>query len=272
MLRTQSKISGVEIVDKKLQEQVALVTGASRGIGRAIAFALAAEGAKVAVNYKTNADQARSVVEEICTRGGEALSLQADVAVPEQVQTMVQQVLTKWGDLHILVNNAGIARDDLIFHMDDHTWQEVMQVNFGGVFNCTKAVASHFMLQRRGVIVNISSVMGERGWIGEANYSASKAAVNAFTRCSATELVRFGIRVNAVLPGFCPTEMVERLLAKNGGKGILKQIPMRSFARPEEIAQVVVFLAGPDASHVSGSLVTVDGGLSAIAGVGSPLP
>jgi 3-oxoacyl-[acyl-carrier protein] reductase len=255
----------------KFREQVALVTGASRGIGRAIALAMAAEGAKVAVNYRSGASQAQEVVNEIQALGGAAIAVQADVADAEQVQAMVQRTISEWGGLHILVNNAGIAKDGLIFHMDYATWQEVMHVNFGGVFNCTKAVVEQFMLQRHGAIVNISSVMGERGWIGEANYSASKGAINAFTRCCAMEFARFGIRVNAVLPGFCPTEMVEGLLQKNGGKGILKQIPLRSFAKPEEIAQVAVFLASSDASHVSGSLVTVDGGLSAIAGVGSPL-
>ncbi|GCE14915.1 SDR family NAD(P)-dependent oxidoreductase [Tengunoibacter tsumagoiensis] len=255
----------------KFDGQVALVTGASRGIGRAIALALADEGAKVAVNYRSGASYAQEVVDEILARGGTAFAVQADVANAEQVHEMVQKILSRWDSLHILVNNAGIAKDGLIFHMDENSWQEVMQVNFGGVFHCTKAVLEQFMLQRSGVIVNISSVMGERGWVGEANYSASKGAINAFTRCCAMEFARFGIRVNAVLPGFCPTDMVEGLLEKNGGKGILKQIPLRSFAQPEEIAQVALFLASADASHVSGSLLTVDGGLSAVAGVGSPL-
>jgi 3-oxoacyl-[acyl-carrier protein] reductase len=146
-----------------------------------------------------------------------------------------------------------------------------MRVNFGGVFNCTKAVLSHFMSTRDGVIVNVSSVMGERGWVGESNYAASKGAVNAFTRCCAMELARFGVRVNAVLPGFAPTELVAGLTQKEGGKGILRQIPMRSFAKVEEVAQVVSFLAGPDSSYMTGAFIAVDGGASTALGLGASL-
>jgi 3-oxoacyl-[acyl-carrier protein] reductase len=147
----------------------------------------------------------------------------------------------------------------------------VMQVNFGGVFNCTKAALAHFMVERDGVIINVSSVMGERGWVGESNYSASKGAINSFTRCAAVELARFGVRVNAVLPGFAPTELVAGLVDKEGGKGILKQIPMRSFAKVEEVASTIVFLAGPGATYMTGALLTVDGGASTVLGVGAPL-
>jgi 3-oxoacyl-[acyl-carrier protein] reductase len=184
---------------------------------------------------------------------------------------MIEDTIKELGALHILVNNAGVSKDDLIYNMPPDMWLEVMRVNFGGVFNCTKASLSHFMLEREGVIVNISSVMGERGWSGEANYSASKGAVNAFTRCSAVEFARFGIRVNAVLPGFSPTDMVAGLLEKDGGKGILKQIPMKSFASVEEVARTAVFLAGPDSSAMTGALVVVDGGVSTQVGVGKPL-
>jgi 3-oxoacyl-[acyl-carrier protein] reductase len=146
-----------------------------------------------------------------------------------------------------------------------------MRVNFGGVFNCTKAVMPHFMSRGSGVIVNISSVMGERGWVGESNYAASKGAVNAFTRCCAMELARFGVRVNAVLPGFAPTGLVAELLEKDGGKGIKRQIPMRSFATVKQVADAVVFLAGPGASYMTGTLVPVDGGASTALGLGAPL-
>jgi 3-oxoacyl-[acyl-carrier protein] reductase len=173
--------------------------------------------------------------------------------------------------LDILVNNAGIAKNALIFNMEPSDWVDVMRVNFGGVFNCTKAVMPHFMARGSGVIVNISSVMGERGWVGESNYAASKGAVNAFTRCCAMELARFGVRVNAVLPGFAPTGLVAELLEKDGGKGIKRQIPMRSFATVKQVADAVVFLAGPGASYMTGTLVPVDGGASTALGLGAPL-
>ena len=155
--------------------------------------------------------------------------------------------------------------------MEPGDWLDVMRVNFGGVFNCTKAVLGQFMSQREGAIVNISSVMGERGWLGESNYAASKGAINAFTRCSALELARFGMRVNAVLPGFVPTELVEGVVSKNGGKGILKQVPLKSFGSVEDVANLVVFLASPDAGYMTGSLVVVDGGTAATLATGSPL-
>ena len=255
----------------KLAGRVALVTGGSRGIGRAIAEALAGEGAAVGVNYRSGKEQAEEVARAIDQAGGKAAAIPGDVSDYEQAQQMVEQTIERLGGLHVLVNNAGISKDALIFHMAPNDWLDVMRVNFGGVFNCTKAVMPHFMGQREGVIINISSVMGERGWLGESNYSASKGAVNAFTRCCAMELARFGVRVNAVLPGFVPTELVEGLVAKDGGKGILKQLPMKSFGDVEDVAQLVVFLASDDAKYMTGSLVTVDGGAAAMLGTGAPL-
>lgn len=255
----------------KFDEKVALVTGASRGIGRAVAEGLAAEGAAVAVNYRSGAEQAAEVVAAIESAGGKAAAIQGDVAEYEQAVSVVKQTTEKLGGLHVLVNNAGIAKDALIYNMDPSEWLDVMRVNFGGVFNCTKAALDVFMSQREGVIVNMSSVMGERGWTGESNYAASKGAVNAFTRCCAVELARFGIRANAVLPGFAPTDMVAGLMEKDGGKGIKKQIPMKTFATVEEVAGTTVFLAGPDSSAMTGALVTVDGGVSAQVGIGKPL-
>lgn len=254
----------------KLEGRAALVTGGSRGIGRAIATALAAEGAAVAVNYRSAAGEAEEVVAEITGSGGKAVAVAGDVADPEQAQQVVDQAIAGLGDLHVLVNNAGIARDVLIYNMEPADWLDVMRVNFGGVFNCTKAAMNHFMPQRDGVIVNISSVMGERGWIGQSNYSASKGAVNAFTRCAAVELARFGVRVNAVLPGFAPTDLVAGLVEKDGGKGIKKQLPLRALGKVEEVARVVTFLAGPDSSYMTGALVPVDGGASAQLGLGRP--
>jgi 3-oxoacyl-[acyl-carrier protein] reductase len=255
----------------KLKGRIALVTGASRGIGRAIAQTLAAEGAAVAVNYRSGREKAEEVVKAISGAGGRAVALSGDVADYGQAKALIEQTVKELGGLHVLVNNAGIAKDGLIFNLEPEDWLSVMRVNFGGVFNCTKAVMGHFMAQREGVIVNVSSVMGERGWIGESNYSASKGAVNAFTRCSAVELARFGVRVNAVMPGFSPTELVAGLTQKDGGKGIKKQIPMRNFGEVEEIARVVAFLAGPDSSYMTGSLIAVDGGASTILGVGTAL-
>jgi 3-oxoacyl-[acyl-carrier protein] reductase len=255
----------------KLDGRIALVTGASRGIGRAVAEGLAAEGAAVVVNYRSGKEQADEVVKGIEDAGGRAAAIQGDVSDYEQAESIVKQTVEELGGLHVLINNAGIARDALIYNMEPNDWLDVMKVNFGGVFNCTKACLPHFMSQRDGVIVNMSSVMGEVGWTGESNYSASKGAVNAFTRCSAVELARFGIRVNAVLPGFAPTDMVAGLTEKDGGKGIKKQLPMKAFAEVEDVAQVTVFLAGPDASYMTGSLLTVDGGARAQLGIGKPL-
>jgi 3-oxoacyl-[acyl-carrier protein] reductase len=255
----------------KLEGRVALVTGGSRGIGRAVAEGLAAEGAAVAVNYRSGKEQAQEVVDGITSAGGKATAIGGDVAEYEQAQAMVEQTVSELGGLHILVNNAGIAKDALIYNMDPGEWLDVMRVNFGGTFNCTKAALDVFMKERDGVIVNMSSVMGERGWTGESNYAASKGAVNAFTRCCAVEFARFGIRVNAVLPGFSPTDMVAGLMEKDGGKGIKKQIPMKTFAGVDEVAGAVVFLAGPESSAMTGSLITVDGGVSSQVGIGKPL-
>jgi 3-oxoacyl-[acyl-carrier protein] reductase len=255
----------------KLEGRVALVTGGSRGLGRAICEQLASEGAAVAVNYRSSAQEADAVVKGIVDAGGNAVALGGDVADYDAANSLVQRTIDELGGLHVLVNNAGIAKDALIYNMEPSEWLDVMRVNFGGVFNCTKAALPGFMSQRDGVIVNMSSVMGEAGWTGESNYAASKGAINAFTRCAAVELARFGIRVNAILPGFAPTDLVSELLEKNGGKGILKQIPMKSFPTLEEVARAAVFLAGPDASYMTGSLLIVDGGVSTQVGVGRPL-
>jgi 3-oxoacyl-[acyl-carrier protein] reductase len=255
----------------KLADRVALVTGGSRGIGRAIAEGLAAEGAAVAVNYRSGADLAAEVVDAIVTQGGRAVAIQGDVSSYPEAERVVAETVEQLGGLHAVINNAGVSRDALIYNMEPDDWLAVMRVNFGGVFNCTKAALKVFMAQRDGAIVNISSVMGERGWTGESNYAASKGAVNAFTRCCAVELARFGIRCNAVLPGFAPTDMVAGLMEKDGGKGISKQIPLKVFATVDEVAQAAVFLASPGANHITGAMLTVDGGVSAQVGVGKPL-
>ncbi|MFC8920806.1 3-oxoacyl-ACP reductase FabG [Streptomyces sp. WAC05374] len=253
-----------------LEGQVALVTGGSRGIGAAVCRRLAADGAAVAINYRSSEGAAKELADEIEAAGGRALAVPGDVADAAQAEEMVRRVTEDLGGLDVLVNNAGVAQDALIYNMGMDDWLDVMRVNFGGVFHCTKAVMPHFMARGSGVIVNVSSVMGERGWIGESNYAASKGAVNAFTRCCAMESARFGIRVNAVLPGFAPTDLVAGLTEGATGRSIKKQIPMRRFGEVEQIAEVVRFLSGPESSYMTGSLVNVDGGAMTALGLGRP--
>ncbi|GAB3676950.1 3-oxoacyl-[acyl-carrier-protein] reductase [Actinocorallia lasiicapitis] len=252
----------------ELKGRAALVTGGSRGIGRATALRLAAAGAAVGVNYRSEEQAAEKTVAEIIEGGGRAVAVQGDVSDPDQARAVVATTIAELGGLHVLVNNAGIARDALIFNMEAEDWLQVMRVNFGGTFNCTKAVLEHFMGQRDGTIVNMSSMMGERGWTGESNYAASKGAINAFTRCAAVELARFGIRVNAVLPGFVPTDLVADLLAKDGGKNIKKQVPLRGFPSADDVAEAALFLAGPRSGFITGTLLPVDGGVGGQLGLG----
>jgi len=253
-----------------LNNRIAIVTGGSRGIGAAICRRLAADGAVVAVNYRADEAAAKTVVKDIEASGGRAITVAGDVSDAAQARQVVDRVVDELGGLDILVNNAGISRDSLIYNMTPEDCWEVMRVNFGGVFNCTQAVLPHFMAKGDGVIVNVSSVMGERGWIGESNYSASKGAVNSFTRCTALESARFGIRVNAVLPGFAATDLVTNLAEGASGKAIIRQIPMRKFGDTDQIAQVVRFLVGPESGYLTGSLVPVDGGAMAALGLGRP--
>lgn len=254
-----------------LEGQAALVTGASRGIGRAIALELAALGADVVVNFVSQEEAAREVAAEIEAGGRRAVVVQGDVSQPVQADAVVRATVAALGRIDLLVNNAGIARDRLIYEMNASDWQEVMAVNFGGVFNCTRAALEYMMPQGAGTIINISSVMAERAWIGNAAYSAAKAAVNSFTRCAAVELARFGIRVYAVLPGFVGTEMVAPLVGANGGESIIEQIPMRSIGTPEQVARVVGFLATLRDGYSTGTLFPIDGGAMAGLGVARPL-
>ena len=249
--------------------RAALVTGGSRGIGAALSLRLAQDGFDVAVNYRSGAEAAQETVEQLRELGVEAIAVQGDVADLEQMKAAAASAIEAFGQLDVVVNNAGISKDVLISSMQTEDWRSVMDVNFGGVFNGTKAVLEHFMSRGTGSIINMSSVMGERGWVGEANYSASKGAINAFTRCSAVELARFGIRVNAVMPGFVPTELVEELVAKSGA-GIKRQLPMRRFGAVEQIAGVVSFLAGEDSAYMTGECLAVDGGAAAQLGLGRP--
>jgi 3-oxoacyl-[acyl-carrier protein] reductase len=252
-----------------LDGKAALVTGGARGIGRAICLALADAGASVAVNYRSSSAEAAELVGQIEAAGGKGVALAGDVSDPAGTATVAAEAIAALGGLHILVNNAGIVKDGLIFTMEPADWQTVMNVNFGGVFNGTKAVLRHFMAQREGTIINISSVMSERGWTGQANYAASKAAINAFTRSAAVELARFGIRVNAVLPGFAPTDMTSGLIDKDG-QDIAQQLPLRALASTADVAALAVFLASPDAAYITGACLPVDGGGTAQLGLGRP--
>jgi 3-oxoacyl-[acyl-carrier protein] reductase len=241
-----------------LNNQVALVTGASRGIGRAIALELARQGAKLVINYANSSTAAEEVVQEIITAGGAAISCQADVSQPEQVDKLVSTTLDKFQRLDILVNNAGITRDQLLLRMKLEDWQAVINLNLTGVFLCTRAVSKILLKQRSGRIINIASVAGQMGNPGQGNYSAAKAGVIGFTKTVAKELATRGITVNAVAPGFITTEMTSDLKAEN----ILQYIPLGRYGQPEEIAGMVRFLAAdPAAAYITGQVFNVDGGM-----------
>lgn len=246
----------------QLKDQIALVTGGSRGIGRAIVKGLAAEGAKVAFVYRGNQEAADSLVKEITDAGGTALALQGDVADPTVAPALTERVNNEWGKIDILVNSAGVIRDSLFVRMDPADWDAVLTTNLGGVFNFCRAVTQPMMSQRSGRIINISSVAAEFVNAGQANYAASKGAVNSFTKVLARELAPRGVTVNAVAPGFIATDMSEAVRNKAGGLIEKKLIPMRRVGQPEDVASVVVFLAGPGGAYLTGQVITVDGGLS----------
>ena len=246
----------------RLKDQIALVTGGSRGIGRAIVKAFTAEGARVAFIFRGNKQAADSLASELAEVGGVVLSLQADVAKAEDAQRCVDAVEKTWnGPVNILVNNAGIIRDDLFVRLEPEAWNAVLQTNLGGTFNFTRAVAYSMMKQRKGRIINVSSIAAEHSNPGQTNYAASKGAINAFTRALAVELASRGVTVNAIAPGFIETDMSEAVRNKAGDM-IKKMIPMRRLGQPLDIARAAVFLASDDASYLTGQVLTVDGGLS----------
>jgi 3-oxoacyl-[acyl-carrier protein] reductase len=241
-----------------LEGKVALVTGASRGIGRAIAQSLAAAGATTVVNYARSAEAAAAVVDAIEAAGGRAWAHGADVAEEEQVEAMVKAVLEREGRLDVLVNNAGITRDGLLMRMKTADWRSVIDLNLTGVFLCTRAVSRAMLKARSGRIVNITSVVGLMGNPGQANYSAAKAGVIGLTRSTAAEFASRGITVNAVAPGFIATEMTRDLDTEK----ILAAIPLGRLGEPADVAGVVRFLAAdPAAAYVTGQVIAVDGGM-----------
>ena len=246
----------------RLQDQIALVTGGSRGIGRGIVKAFAREGAKVAFVFRGNKEAADSLVAEITSTGGTILALQADVTSFEEAQRCVEMIEKTWGGtVTILVNNAGIIRDDLFVRMEPDAWSAVLQTNLGGAYNFSRAIAYSMMKQRKGRIINLSSIAAEHTNPGQTNYATSKGAINAFTRALAVELASRGVTVNAIAPGFIETDMSEAVRNK-AGDIIKKMIPMRRLGQPEDIARAAVFLASDEASYVTGQVLTVDGGLS----------
>jgi 3-oxoacyl-[acyl-carrier protein] reductase len=251
----------------RLKDQVALVTGGSRGIGRAICNAFAAEGAKVAVIYRGNQAAADAVVQEITQKGGTALALQVDVTDADAVHKAVERVERDWGRIDILVNNAGIIQDDLFVRMEPEAWHKVLQTNLGGTYNFCRAVAYTLMKQRRGRIINVSSIAADHVNMGQTNYAASKGAINSLTRGLAVELASRNVTVNAIAPGFIETDMSEAVRNK-AGDVIKKVIPMRRLGRPEDVAKVAMFLASDESAYVTGQVLVVDGGLSlgAVAG------
>ena len=248
------------MVEKNLTGKVALVTGASRGIGRAIALKLSDAGAKVAINFAGNVEKAEEVKAEIESRGGAAMLVQGKVDNFEVVTEIVKKVVENWGTVDILVNNAGITRDDLLLKMNESEFDEVIATNLKGVFNCTKAVTKIMMKQRSGKIVNMTSVVGLIGNAGQTNYAASKAGVIGFTKSAAKELAARGITVNAIAPGFIATDMTDKLPDKIKEES-LKQIPLGKYGTPEDVANLAAFLVSEQAAYITGQVINVDGGM-----------
>ena len=245
-------------LSKLLEGQTALVTGASRGIGKAIAISLAREGAEVIINYSSSLENANKVVSEINSFGGKAYALQADISNETSVNELIKTVLERNKKIDILVNNAGITKDGLLMRMKTDDWQKVLDLNLSGVFYCTRAVSRQMIKQKKGRIINITSVVGLMGNPGQANYSAAKAGVIGLTQTAAKEFASRGITVNAVAPGFISTDMTKDL----NSEAILSAIPLGRFGKPEDVAGAVRFLAAdPSAAYITGQTIQVDGGM-----------
>ena len=246
----------------QLKDQVALVTGGSRGIGRAIVKSLASEGATVAFVYRGNQQAADELTKEITDAGGKAKAFQADVADRDASDACCKAVIDEFERVDVLVNNAGVIKDGLFIQMNPENWDLVVNTNLGGVFNFCRAIAYQMVRQRGGRIINVSSVAADHVNRGQTNYSASKGAVNSFTRALAVELAKRNITVNAVAPGFIDTDMSEAVRNAAGDFIEKKLIPMQRLGKPEDIAAAVLFLASPAAAYLTGQVITVDGGLS----------
>jgi|TARA_B100001540_G_scaffold181771_1_gene160330 3-oxoacyl-[acyl-carrier protein] reductase len=245
-----------------LKDKIAMVTGASRGIGAAIAKRLASEGAKVAINYNSSKEQALQVLSAV-QEVSEGMLVQGDVSVQADAEKVLSQVIENWGKIDILVNNAGINRDKLLMRMDASDWDDVMNVNLRGTFLCTKLVLPYLIKQRRGNIVNVSSVVGLSGNPGQVNYAASKAGLVGFTKALAREVASRNITVNALAPGFITSGGMVDELSSDAKETILKKIPMGRFGTVDEVAECCLFLCSDQSSYITGQVITMDGGMIA---------
>jgi 3-oxoacyl-[acyl-carrier protein] reductase len=248
-------------MQKELEGKVSLVTGASRGIGKGIALKLALLGSKVAINYRSNDDEAVKVLSEIEKGGGEAMLVKCDITDSSVVRTMTREIIDKWGKIDILVNNAGIVKDNLLLRMRDNDWDDVLNTNLRGAYLCTKFALRTMMDNFWGRIVNISSLAGITGNIGQANYSASKGGLIAFTKAVAREVGSRNITSNVICPGYIVTEMTGGAFTEEMSNELLARIPLQRFGKPDDIANVAAFLASDRASYVTAQVISVDGGI-----------
>ena len=249
------------MTDLSLKDRVAVVTGGSRGIGRAIALELAARGAAIVVNYHKSPEAADEVVKQIVEAGGKAAAFQADVSDFKQAESLIKFAIETFGDLRILVNNAGITKDTLIMMMSEADWDAVINTNLKSTFNCSKAAVKHMLRKRAGRIINIASVAGQMGNAGQVNYSASKGGQIAFTKSLAREVAARNITVNAIAPGFVDTEILAGM-SPDTLEAMLKLVPLARKAKPEEIAYAAAFLASDQAAYITGQVLGVDGGMA----------
>lgn len=243
-----------------MTKRVVLVTGGGRGIGEAVSVAFGRDGDIVVVNYLSNEKRAREVVAKIKEADGEAIALKADISRHDEAFRMVDEIVEKYGRLDVLVNNAGMAKGGLLMLLDEKDWDSVINANLKGVFNCCKAAVRQMIAQKKGIIINVSSLSGITGLAGQSDYSAAKGGVIAFTKAIAKELAQFGILVNAVAPGVIDTEMLSDV-PEAIRKKFLEMIPLKRFGKPEEVAGTVKFLASPEASYITGETIVVSGGL-----------
>ncbi|MFC2019084.1 3-oxoacyl-[acyl-carrier-protein] reductase [Chloroflexota bacterium] len=245
---------------RELEGKVALVTGASRGLGRAIAIKLASLGSRVAINYVANDAEASKVARKIESAGGEAMLVKANVADAKAVKAMTSEITAKWDRIDILVNNAGITRDNLLPRMSDDAWDEVINTNLRGAYLCTKFALRSMMAEQWGRIINISSLAGLVGNQGQANYSAAKGGLIAFTKSTAREVGSLNITANTIAPGFIVTEMTDKL-PQEAQEAILARIPLKRFGRPEDVAELAAFLASERSSYITAQVICIDGGV-----------